>query len=436
MKDLNKGFTLIELLAVIVILGILMALTAPAIIKTIENGKQTAYDVVMTDLKSRAANYVNDNKAYVMNMLIKPIGSVAAITLQELSNEGYLELPIVNPKTGEEFDADSVRIKIERETLYRVKYSVVTDNIVTDDDCFDFDPNTHIISEYYYTNPICPTDVIIPATIGGAAVTEIGSMAFNGMGITSVVIPEGVTTLEENSFSDNLIMTVSLPSTLTYIGDYAFWTNYLSSLTIPTSVNHIGHGAFNDNYLPSNQAIIYKRNADGSIDNTTVVSYAGAATESIVIPSGVTVLGESSFESCSIESITIPSSLVTIDDYVFYDNELLSIALPNTITSIGMAAFGGNNQLTGVVLPTNLTNIRDGAFHNCDLKTLTIPASVITIGNNTFYGNGITSITMGRTGITIGTFFMNQLDNNFRTTYYAGGAGTYTGTQMGTWTKI
>jgi hypothetical protein len=42
---------------------------------------------------------------------------------------------------------------------------------------------------------------------------------------------------------------------------------------------------------------------------------------------------------------------------------------------------------------------------------------------------------MGRTGTTVGDNLLNLSNNNFRTSYTSGGAGTYIGTQNGTWTK-
>jgi hypothetical protein len=55
------------------------------------------------------------------------------------------------------------------------------------------------------------------------------------------------------------------------------------------------------------------------------------------------------------------------------------------------------------------------------------------IGDYAFGYNSLTSITIGA-GVTIGDNLLSNNDN-FKTSYEAEGAGTYTGTQNGDWTK-
>lgn len=114
----------------------------------------------------------------------------------------------------------------------------------------------------------------------------------------------------------------------------------------------MSESAFNYNLLPENQAYIYARNSDGSIDNTTVISYGGSQKE-----------------------IIIPSNVVSIGTHAFYYNQLTSVTIPNSVISIGEAAFS-SNQLTSVTMPNSITSIGEGVFHQNQLTSITIPSSV------------------------------------------------------------
>ena len=52
MKLNNKGFTLVEILAVVVILGLLLALMYPNINKIIKQNKEKNYETIETSIES------------------------------------------------------------------------------------------------------------------------------------------------------------------------------------------------------------------------------------------------------------------------------------------------------------------------------------------------------------------------------------------------
>ena len=112
----------------------------------------------------------------------------------------------------------------------------------------------------------CGTDVVIPETINEATVTEIGSNAFTTYGEEVVAISNRKniypSKLNGINYSGNLnpigtvlpgegigITSVVIPNTVTTIQDYVFRGNLITNLTIPSSVTYVGFNAFAENPL-------------------------------------------------------------------------------------------------------------------------------------------------------------------------------------------
>ena len=80
----------------------------------------------------------------------------------------------------------------------------------------------------------------------GDCVTTIGVLAFDGYSsLTSITIPNSVTTIDRGGLSFTGLIDVVLPNSVTSIGKEAFMScSALTSVTIPNSVTHIGDIAF------------------------------------------------------------------------------------------------------------------------------------------------------------------------------------------------
>jgi hypothetical protein len=97
--------------------------------------------------------------------------------------------------------------------------------------------------------------VNIPATVnlGGTdyAVKTIGVGAFRYLDddVTSVTIPNSVTTISAGAFWGNSLINVTIPDSVTTISVDAFAHNDLTNVTIPDSVTTIGNSAFEYNAL-------------------------------------------------------------------------------------------------------------------------------------------------------------------------------------------
>lgn len=144
----------------------------------------------------------------------------------------------------------------------------------------------------------------------------------------------------------------------------------------------------------------------GSGDNTILISLINRSVTSIEIPEGMTIIGDSAFNSCtSLTSIAIPNSVTSIGNAAFSSCfNLTSITIPDGVTSIGNGAFSFCSGLTSITIPNSVISIDERAFSNCiSLTSITIPDGVTSISNLIFLNcTGLTSITIGNSVTNIG----------------------------------
>ena len=260
---------------------------------------------------------------------------------------------------------------------------------------------------------------------------KIGGSAFLGCsGLTSITIPESVTTIVGWAFLGCTSLTsITIPSSVNSIGAYAFSAcTSLTSITLPSSVISIEKEAFSD------------------CAKLTTVTMKGATPPT---------LGDNIFESCEeLNTIFVPTTALSAyqhsdsskgwDNYksklaiggdcgaeghesevtwklqngtltisgkgkmadyinlndipwVNYRDNINGIVIEKDVESIGEDAFSGCTGLTSVTFAENsqLESIGANAFDGCtNLTSITIPTSVTFIGDYAFYEcTGLTSVT-------------------------------------------
>ena len=197
-------------------------------------------------------------------------------------------------------------------------------------------------------------------TVANGSLTKVT----NPGNATRVIVPDGVTRIEQYAFSQvganvaELVTHVTIPSSVTYIDTEAF-TGCNKIMAFEVAYN-------NPNYKSVNGLLLTK---DGK---KLVKGVKGAVT----IPSGVTTIGENAFSSMhTLSSVMIPSSVTTIGSSAFYYcTGLASVTIPSGVTSIGTYAFAGCSGLRNVVVPDSVTTIGDYAFYKCSgLETASLP---------------------------------------------------------------
>lgn len=274
------------------------------------------------------------------------------------------------------------------------------------------------------------TDIVIPAEYEKVAVTSIAPKAFQDKAITSITIPQSVTSIGNYAFSGcSSLESVNFQgdSQLESLGKEAFAKcAKLQSITIPKGIKELNdtfdecRGLKSVTFEEGSQlekivgAFHFCVNLpDINIPSTVTIISSDAFScckfESIVIPAGVTYMGgfsacaslksvtfeensqlqniaDSCFESCtSLQSITIPASVNRVGKKAFSESGLTSIVFEQgcQVTDLYGGVFSDCSNLTSVVFPQALQRISDGVFENCtSLQEITIPASVVEFGSN------------------------------------------------------
>ena len=261
-------------------------------------------------------------------------------------------------------------------------------------------------------------DIVIPETFSYKGkrykVTSIGKNAFRLCeNLSSVVMPNSVTTIERWAFCDSEMKSIILSSNLSKIEQEAFngckkleeinlpeklsiidvsafaYCESLKSLVIPPNVMSIGAGAFKECSgmrsitVDKGNKVYDSRNDCNAVilssNNTLVVGCA-----STLIPKDILIIGDMAFCGCKdLTSISIPNGVTNICKGAFTWSGLTSVDIPNSVTRIGEFAFQSCKNIKSFTIPESVTVIDEVAFSGCDsLKTITI------LGKDTYIGDG------------------------------------------------
>jgi hypothetical protein len=266
-------------------------------------------------------------------------------------------------------------------------------------------------------------NVVIPKTVtyNGKTynVTSIGEYAFfDCSNLTSITIPNSVTSIGQCAFSRSGLTSVEIPNSVTNISGYAFQScSSLTSITIGNSVTNIGAQAFNACPVLSSVHIsdlaawcnisFVDANAANPLYYAQHLYLNGEEVKDLVIPNSVTSIGKYAFQGCSgLTSVTIPNSVTSINQSAFAScSSLTSVTIPNSVTNIYTSAFRNCSGLTSVTIPNSVTSIGSSVFYNCSsLTSVTIPNSVTSIGGSAFYNcSSLTSVTIPNSVTSIGS---------------------------------
>ena len=208
------------------------------------------------------------------------------------------------------------------------------------------------------------TGVLTISGTGDMTDYSTNSPFYQNTNIKSVIIENGVTSIDDFAFSNCTSLTnITIPDSVTSIGNDAFYE--CESLT---DVYYSGTKSEWNRFQIEDLTKTNIHCSDGTIFNIDTVIIDGLKYQ-LDSNNTAAVIGYTDAP----QSVTIPST-------VSYANETLRV------TSIDQGAFQGCTSLTSVTIPDSVTSIGNGAFSFCkNLISITIPNSVTSIGNDAFY---------------------------------------------------
>ncbi|TQS82681.1 MAG: hypothetical protein A3Q59_04155 [Methanomethylophilus alvi] len=311
------------------------------------------------------------------------------------------------------------------------------------------------------------TEVTLPDQIKGGDY-RIYKDAFSGcISLTSVIIPNSVTSIGDDAFSgctsltsielncptigdwfrgmDSITMVI-IGNSVNSIGSYAFsGCTSLTSVTIGNSVTSIGSYAFSgctsltSVIIGDSITFIDSTDFDGCTSLTSIELncptigdwFSGMdSVTSVIIGNSVTYIVDSAFSGCTkLVSITVGehNADYSSEDGVLFDKSKsrliqyprgkadTSYTIPDSVTSIGYYAFSGCTAITSVTIPDSVTSIGSYAFYRCNaLTSVNIGKSVTSIGSlafsQAFYESDETTVLSFTAGNLAGYTFVNDGD--------------------------
>jgi len=292
----------------------------------------------------------------------------------------------------------------------------------------DFDYSEGTILSYKGNSPV----VVVPDSINGTAVTQIGANAFaNSVGVFIIIIPGTVEAIGDNAFANCASL-----KTVQFRGN------------APEAAENIFEGdhcaVFCENGTTGWDAVwkgVTVLSAPESSDNdftyeindkeVTITGYTGTATHleipaeieglpvtliqeeaffgrsdifTVFVPKSVTYVGFGAFANCrNLYSVVFEGETEIEDSAFYYCRNLLEIILPKGLEEVRAYTFTGCYRLQEADLPNSLTYIGDSSFYKCtSLQDIVIPRNVTEIGDSAFAYSGVSNALLGSNVGTIG----------------------------------
>lgn len=257
------------------------------------------------------------------------------------------------------------------------------------------------------------TSISIPESV-----TTIGKRAFAGNNFHVINIPKNVTSIGEYAFSTKNYLsdecTLTLPDGLTTIGDNAFRNKVIKEVSLPTSVKALSKNTFRKEYSDSTAVVVTNVYVTSEAQLNDTANFPKSSYHQLVFDA-TAAWKASDFKFEDASSTTIASDVATLADSSVTKRvvtglseagktkaeTLKALMIPdvdvsgNQVCAVGDAAFKGYGFTSlGFVRGLTELTIGDESFANNALETLTLPECVISIGASSFENNQLTLLSL------------------------------------------
>lgn len=242
-------------------------------------------------------------------------------------------------------------------------------------------------------------------------VTSIGDFAFNTCTyLASVTLGNGIEAIGAGAFYSCInLVSITLPKSLKTIGGSAFGDdNSFGLRRLKEIINHssivLTLGGKDNGYIAYNAMVIKTGENDEQsfimegdyafvlVDGKYYLAAYLGNDRDLVLPSSI---NGSTYEIAShflrsvslIYTIVIPDGVTAIGEYAFRGcTHLTSISIAGSVKTIGTYAFQSCGNLTDVTLAEGVETLNKYAFYYCTaLESIKLPKSLKAIGSNCFY---------------------------------------------------
>ena len=184
-----------------------------------------------------------------------------------------------------------------------------------------------------------------------------------------------------------------------YVEEYRL--NFIDGKLILDRYGVVAYSRIEDRYFPDdvdacpfageNMRFSIHPLEDGSL---SVSCHCDEETETVEIPDSafglpIVAVGDSAFYyGDSLKRVVIPDGITSIGEYAFYSLPVLEdVRLPDTLKTIGYGSFQYCEALSRIVIPEGTESIGEDTFYECpSLVSVTLPSTLKEIGENAFSG--------------------------------------------------